>query len=139
MSRPRNTSQRQFPRTARINELLREILADALERIDDDRLVLVVVTGVECDADLRHARVFFDGPAGEAGDEAVAEALAELRPRLQGFIGRQAHLKRTPELTFEADPAIRAGEHIDELLGRAAAQTGRTRPDEVPVDPATDG
>ena len=118
MSRPRNTN-RQYPRTARINELLREILADALERIDDDRLLLVVITGVICDADLRHARVFFDGPAGEAGDEAVGEAFAELRPRLQGFIGREARLKHTPELAFEADPAIRAGERIDSLLGRA--------------------
>ncbi len=139
MSRPRYTSQRQFPRTARINELLREILADALERIDDDRLLLVVVTGVLCDADLRRARVFFDGPAGADGDEAVAEALAELRPRLQGFIGRQTHLKRTPELSFEADPAIRAGEHIDALLGKASAQAGATAPDEGPGDPATDG
>lgn len=121
MSRPRNTSKREFPRTARINELLREILADALERIDDDRLLLVVVTGVVCEPDLRHALVFFDGPAGAEGDEAVGEALAELRPRLQGFIGRQSHLKRTPELSFEPDPAIRAGERIDALLGDALA------------------
>ena len=124
MSRPRNT-QRQYPRTARINELLREILADALERIDDDRLQLVVVTGVICDADLRHARVFFDGPDGAPGDEALGGAFAELRPRLQGFIDREARLKHTPELTFEPDPAIRAGERIDNLLGKTtAADTG---------------
>ena len=120
---PRHT-QRQYPRTARINELLRQILADALERVDDDRTVLVTVTGVLCEPDLRHAVVFFDGPAGEAGDAEVGAALDELRPRLQGAIARQARLKRTPELSFEPDPAIRSGERIDNLLRRVGPVEG---------------
>ena len=42
-------NSRQYPRTARVNELLREILADNLERIDDDRLQLMTLTGIDCD------------------------------------------------------------------------------------------
>lgn len=113
--RARHT-QRQYPRTARINELLRQILADALERIDDDRTQLATVTGVSCDPDMRRALVYFDGPDGADGDEELGEALAELRPRLQGAIARQARLKHTPELAFAPDPAIRAGERIDGML-----------------------
>ena len=40
--RPRRTAQpggRGVPRTARLNELLREVIAEELERIEDDRLV----------------------------------------------------------------------------------------------------
>jgi ribosome-binding factor A len=99
-----------------VNELLREILAEELERLDEDALQLVTVVGVVCDPDLRHATVFFDGPEGAAGDEAVAEALGEVRHLLQGAIGRQSRLKRTPELRFEPDPAVRQGERIDALL-----------------------
>lgn len=99
-----------------MNELLREILGDELERLDEDDLVLVTVTGVDCDPDLRHATVYFDGPAGAAGDDDVAEALEDVRIRLQRAIGAQTRLKRTPELRFRPDPAVRAGEHIDEVL-----------------------
>ena len=42
--RERTPSQRQYPRTARLNELVREIVADELEKIDDERLELVTVT-----------------------------------------------------------------------------------------------
>jgi ribosome-binding factor A len=103
-----------FPRTARVNELVHEILADELERIDDDRLGLVTITHVRVDPDLRHAVVDFSA-LGE-DEEAAAEALGEHRVRLQAAIGRQARLKRTPELRFEVDRVIEQGARIEQLL-----------------------
>jgi ribosome-binding factor A len=105
--------QRQYPRTARVNELVREILGDALERLDDDRLQLVTVTHVHVDPDLRHAVVEFSS-LGEGEDEA-AEALAEHRIKLQSAIARQARLKRTPELRFAVDTVISRASRIEEL------------------------
>ena len=112
----RGNAPRQYPRTARLNELLREILADELERIDDDRLQNLAITAVSVEGDLRHAEVFYDSLEGEDGDVVILEALGELRRRLQGAIGRQARMKRTPELTFRPDPAVREGAHIESLL-----------------------
>ena len=128
-------TQRQYPRTARIIELLRQILADALERIDDDRTQLATVTGVHCDPDTRHALVYFDGPDGEAGDAELTEALTDLRHRLQGAIAREARLKHTPELVFEPDPAIRAGEHIDGVL-RGLTPAGAADSEALDADPS---
>ncbi|MDP9442031.1 MAG: ribosome-binding factor A [Actinomycetota bacterium] len=104
---------RRYPRTARLNEVLREILAEALEtRLDEDgRLELVTITGVVCDPDLRHATVYFSGRT--AGAE---EALNDQRVRLQGEIGRQTRLKRTPQLSFVADPGVTTGWRIEEVL-----------------------
>lgn len=104
---------RQYPRTARINESLREVLADALERMEDldDRLGLLTVTAVDCDPDLRHAVVYLSSL-----DEQEAEALAEARVRLQSAISSQVRLKRTPQLRFEADPAVAAGRRVEEIL-----------------------
>lgn len=110
------TTRREYPRTARVNELVREIVADELERIDDDRLELLAVTAVEIEADLRHATIYFDTLQGEEGDEEVLEALGEHRVRLQAAIGRQARLRRTPELGFRPDPAVRSGERIEAIL-----------------------
>lgn len=111
--RQRNDPQR-FPRTARLNELVREILAEELELIDDERLTLVTVIHVRVDPDMRRAVVDFSS-LGQAEDEA-AEALAEHRVRLQAAIGRQARLKRTPELRFQVDSVIEYGARIEDLI-----------------------
>jgi ribosome-binding factor A len=109
-------SGRDYPRTARVNELLREILAESLEVIDDERIGLLTITGVRVDKDLKHAVVFYDSLEGEEGDEQVLAVLGELRVRLQASIGRQARLRNTPELTFKPDPAVRGGARIEDLL-----------------------
>ncbi len=106
-------AQRGYSRLDRVNEALREVLADELERVDDERLELVTVTGVHADRDFRRATVWFDtlGPREE-----VAGALAQHRVRLQAAVGRQLRLKHTPELTFDPDPAIAVGTRVEEIL-----------------------
>ena len=46
---------RRYPRMLRVNEVVREALADELERMSDPRLGMVTITGVDVAADLRHA------------------------------------------------------------------------------------
>jgi ribosome-binding factor A len=104
---------RRYPRSARVNEVLREVLAEELERLSDadERLLLLTITGVECEPDLRRAVVLFSHL-----DEAATDALAEVRVRLQAAISRQVHLKRTPQLRFQADPAVAEGNRIEDIL-----------------------
>jgi ribosome-binding factor A len=106
---------RRYPRSARVNEILREVLADTLERLadTDSRLGLLTVTGVDCDPDLRHALVLFSSL--DAGEES---ALGEARVRLQAAISHEVRLKRTPQLRFAADPAVAAGNRIEDILRR---------------------
>ncbi len=111
-------TKRDYPRTARLGELLREILAEELTAIDDERIDLLTVTGVEVDADLNRAVVFFDTLDGDdaEGDAVAIAVLGEHRGRLKVAIGRQAYVRKVPDLTFRPDPAVRAGEKIDSLL-----------------------
>ena len=104
---------RRYPRTARLNELVREIVAEELERLSDadDRLVLVTVTHVEVDADLRRAKVLLSSLSDE-----MATALEEQRARLQAAIGRQGRMKRTPQLSFAVDPAVTSGQRVEDIL-----------------------
>jgi ribosome-binding factor A len=110
---PVRSGHHNYPRMARVNEVLREVLAEAieLEAGSDPRLELVTVTAVRCDADLRHATVLL-----ASLPEAAAVALEGARPRLQAAVARQVRLKRTPQLSFAADPAIAYGEKVDEVL-----------------------
>jgi ribosome-binding factor A len=104
---------RRYPRVVRVNEILREILAEELERLvdTDDRLGLLTITAVDSDADLGRATVLFASLSDEA-----REALADARIRLQAAIGRQVSFKRTPLLAFEADPAIAGGQRVEDIL-----------------------
>ncbi|MBA2283602.1 MAG: 30S ribosome-binding factor RbfA [Acidimicrobiia bacterium] len=115
MPRPQRNAPR-YPRTARVNELVRQIVAESLERVDDERLDLVAITQVVVDADLRHATVYYDALGGAEVDAAVLEAFGEQRVRLQAAIGRQARLKRTPELLFKADDVERTAGRVDDII-----------------------
>jgi ribosome-binding factor A len=115
--RPRqHSTARDFPRTARLNRLFQEILAEELERIDDERLELVTVMSVVVDSALERAIVYYESPGGADDDEAVLEALEEVRPRLRSAVGRQARVKRTPELVFRPDDVERGARRVEELL-----------------------
>jgi len=119
----RNTTRR-YPRTARLNTLVHQIVAEELERIDDERLELVTITSVVVDGDLSRAVAYYDHSHGEESDEAVQEALDELRPRVQREVGRQATIKRTPELRFEPDGVLREALRIDDVLRELKAAEG---------------
>jgi ribosome-binding factor A len=108
-----------YRRVDRVNALLREVLAEELERSadGDERLRLVTVTGVEVDRDFSCATVFIGSLATE-----VQSALLEHRVALQRAIARQVRLKRTPMLSFVEDPAIREGDRIEQHLARLREQ-----------------
>jgi ribosome-binding factor A len=105
-----------YPRSARVGETLREIIAEELVRIDDERLGLVTVTGIDVDNELNRAHVFFDSLAGEEGDDEIIEALGEHRTQLQSAIAKQIRAKKTPILDFQPDMALRSAERIDDIL-----------------------
>jgi len=113
--RSRRGTPHRYPRSARLNETLREIIAEELVRIDDERLEFVTVTGVDADDELNRAHVYFDTLTAENDDEVIA-ALGEVRIRLQSSIARQIRTKKTPILDFRPDNALRSAERIDEIL-----------------------
>jgi ribosome-binding factor A len=104
---------RHYPRMARVNEVLREVLAEEMEEVvaGDARLELLTVTAVECDPDLRHAKVYMASLSDEA-----RTFLSDARARLQAAVAHQVRLKRTPQLSFEVDPAITYGARVEEVI-----------------------
>ncbi|MEO5678437.1 MAG: ribosome-binding factor A [Acidimicrobiales bacterium] len=130
MARSGEAGSRGYKRTDRLNELLREVVAEELERIGDDddrRLRLVTITGVATVADLAVATVYY----ATLGDEAeTAAGLESQRHRLQRAVASQVRARRTPILSFRADPGILAGRQVDALLRDHPVSDV-----EVPVDP----
>lgn len=102
------------PRMLKVNSILREVIAEELEKLNDSRLEFVSVTGVDTAPNLRKAVVFVDAIAKDP--ELVLEALRAARPRLQREIGRQVKIKYTPILEFDLDSGVMAGERIEQIL-----------------------
>ena len=116
MAGGRGSRGHRYPRSARLSETLREIIAEELVRIDDERLEFVTITNIDVDNELNRAVVYFDSLAGEEGDTTILEVLEEHRRRIQSSINRQIRAKKTPVLDFRPDEVIRAAERIDEIL-----------------------
>jgi ribosome-binding factor A len=113
VSRP-NRSARKYPRSARVNEVVREALADELERMNDPRLSMVTITGVDVARDLRQARVYY-AALGRADPE-VEAALRAAAPHLRAVLGREVRLKYLPRLEFHLDPAIEQGQRVEDII-----------------------
>jgi len=109
MKRPRT------PRMRRVNELLREVIAEEVARLKDPRLGFVTITDVRAAPDLRRASVYFS-VLDPVDQEGTAAALQSAHHRLQRAIADQGHLKYTPVLEFAVDDALERGLRISKLL-----------------------
>ena len=110
MSRPDS------PRMRKVNELMREVVADAVTELKDPGLGFVTITEVDTSPDLRNAFVYYSVLGTDEEAEATGEALKRAAPHIQAVAGRQIRMKYTPKLTFRVDPSIGEGLKIDRLL-----------------------
>jgi ribosome-binding factor A len=112
----RRQPARRFPRTARVNEVVRETLAEEIERLSDPRLGFVTVTGVEVTKDLRLADVYYSvlGTAEERVES--SNALRSASPHLRAVVGREVRMKYNPELRFREDHGVAQGQRIEEVI-----------------------
>jgi ribosome-binding factor A len=107
-------------RMRRVNEALREVVAEGVEELGDPALGIVTVTLVRATPDLRQAQVYVSVLGGDKRRARSLEALERAHGVLQSMVARQLRLKRTPQLTFiydeTTDRALRMTELIDEAL-----------------------
>ncbi len=130
-NRPRPTPR--YPRSARLNQLLRQILGEEIALIEDDRLADVAIVDVEVDNELSVANIYVSSLLGGDDDARIVAVVEEHRGRLRSAIAHQARIKRTPELVFHADPGVRSGERVETILRSldlpADAESGKPESD----------
>lgn len=114
MTRPH--PPRRYPRTARVNEVVLETLADEVERLSDPRLGFVTLTGVKVSPDLRHATVYYSVLGPDEQHEETRNALRRAGRHLRAVLGREVRLKYLPDLVFREDPAIAQGQRVEEII-----------------------
>jgi ribosome-binding factor A len=106
----------QGPRTQRVGEEFREILAEEIPKLKDPRVGFVTVTGVKVSPDLHHAWIAYTCLGSDKERAATRAALRSARPHLRAALGRQVRMKYLPELEFEEDMSYEQGERIEHLI-----------------------
>ncbi len=104
----------------RVNELVRQVLAEALPELKDPRIGLVTVTAVDTTPDLRYATVYVSVLGSSRKRRASLLALETAHGYLQARLGREVRLKRTPQLRFEYDPSPERGVRMTRLIDELA-------------------
>jgi ribosome-binding factor A len=107
-------------RMRRVNESLRQVLAEAVGDLKDPRIGLVTITGVRTSADLRHATVYISVLGSERKRQRSLEGLTAAHGVLQARLSQQLRMKRTPQLAFEYDPSVERGVRMTQLIDELA-------------------
>jgi ribosome-binding factor A len=111
-----------FSRTDRLNDQIKRILSELLERdVKDPRIGFVTITGVEVASDLSIARVYVTAAEGQDTGETLG-GLQAAAGFLRGRIGEELSLRNTPELRFLYDESLDRGMRMDALLRRIAEE-----------------
>src|SRR5439155_40930 len=114
-------------RMRRVNESVRQVLAEAMPELKDPRIGLVTVTGVETAPDLRHAVVYVSVLGSAKRQAATMRALEAAHGVLQSRLARQLRTKRTPQRPLEYDPPVERGVFSLRSTARRRIRSGRTR------------
>jgi ribosome-binding factor A len=107
-------------RMRRVNESVRQVLAEALPELKDPRIGLVTITGVETSPDLRQATVYVSILGSLRKRKATLQGLEAAHGLLQGRLARELRMKRTPHVTFEYDPSVERGVRMTQLIDELA-------------------
>jgi ribosome-binding factor A len=110
-------------RLQRIGRLIQEELSSIIRReVDDPRLGLISITGVEVTTDLRIAHVYVS-VYGEPEQQQMSISILDRANRfLRGMLGKVIEIRHTPELHFHLDTSLERGARIFELLHEVQAE-----------------
>lgn len=122
-------------RARRIGDRIQEELATILQKeVDDPRLTMVTVSGVDVDRELAYATIFVSALEDdqERRDEVLA-ALKRARGFLRSALAERIQLRSFPDLRFRWDATYQHAERIEELLDQI--KSGKKEDPQVDLDP----
>lgn len=103
-------------RVTKINELLRKLLAEIMERdLSLKPGVFITVAKVDTSKDLRYTRMFISVfPEQEA--HYVSETLKKELSRIQKSLYAKLYMKPMPKLSFEIDTTAEEADKVEKIL-----------------------
>ena len=109
-----------FARTDRVAQQMQREIAELVRlQINDPRVRLVTITGVEVAGDYSHAKVFFTRLDGK--HEEAQQGLESASGFLRKHLAHSIKLRIMPQLHFVYDSSVERGSHLSQLIDQAIA------------------
>ena len=106
-----------YKRTERVSHLLhREISAIIDQKLRDNRISMVTVTGIDLSNDLKNARVYVSIFGNDTEIKTTISTLNGASNFVRAQLGERVILKYLPKIVFYYDYSTVEGMHIDKLL-----------------------
>jgi ribosome-binding factor A len=115
---------KEFDRTQRLGQLLREEISQLLYReVKDARVGPVTITDVEVTPDLMQATVYVQVGGDEERKGEALEGLSSASGFMRSRLGRELRIRRVPELHFVIDRTQERAARINQLLAEVAEES----------------
>ena len=128
-------------RIGRVNEEITKALSEILRTVKDPRVsgAFVSITGVDCSADLKNAKVFYS-VMGEKRKGDTKKGLENASGYIRTQLAKMLNLRVTPELRFITDESMKYGAHISSLMKQVEEELREAdrRAEEEAKEEATD-
>ncbi len=109
-----------FARTDRIAQQMQREIAELVRlQINDPRVRLVTITGVEVAGDYSHAKVFFTRLDGK--HEEAQQGLDHASGFVRSQLAHSIKLRVMPQLHFVYDASVERGSRLSQLIDQAVA------------------
>ena len=119
-------------RMRRVDESLRKVLADGVERLGDPAVGFVTVTGVRASSDFSQAVVYVSVLGSEKRRARSMRALERAHGVLQRRIATELRMRRTPQLIFQYDETVDRALRMHELIDQVVPAPPHEPGDETP-------
>lgn len=105
-------------RQIRINDEMKRELSQIIRDIKDPRVsrALISITGVDCTADLKYAKIFYSSIETNADYGEIQKGFVSAAGFIRGQLAARLNLRITPELKFIHDDSMEIGANITKLI-----------------------
>lgn len=113
-------------RSTRVADAIRmELSVLFLQKVRDQKLSDVTITGVTMTDDLKSARILYTVPGGEKKKKMVAEALKRAAGFMRSHLAKVLNMRYTPSLQFIYDAKAEKVAEMEKLFQEIATERGQ--------------
>jgi len=114
-----------YSRALRIADQIQRELADLIRNeLNDPRVGMITLTGVEVSHDYSHAKVFYTTLHSESDNFLTGKGLEHAAGFLRSHLSHRLKIRVIPQLHFIYDESIERGIRLSQLIDEAVALEG---------------
>ena len=107
----------------RTESLLKELIPEALNALNDNRINSLTITDVDCSKGKYDAKVYFDGSDYDEQEiKVIKKLLKSANGKLKSYILSVTGWYKCPNFTFIQDEMIEKTKRLEELFAKIASE-----------------